>query len=364
VFSAQTEPGVDASFNDRRIPLSVPEETRPLEESRPPNVPRRIIPATQAGADEPDWAKEPPADSSIQTQAGIANQTRADFTRPATAEPVRPSGREVRLVSNQEPPDATANTETPESSSTVSSPVESSPAVTTSTDSSLAGELKLIDEQIANEEYLVAHRALSKIYWNHREERDQLLRRLNKTSRAIFFEPRPHLVEPYVVQPNDQLRVIAGKYNLSWEYLAKLNRTDPKRIQLGQKLKVLKGPFSAVVDLREFALTVHLQGYYVKRYEVGIGKDGSSPIGRFTVLGKLENPQYTDPNGKVISGDDPANPLGERWIDLGDSYGIHGTIEPDSIGKAASRGCIRMREKDVIEVYDFLVKGSEVVIRK
>jgi lipoprotein-anchoring transpeptidase ErfK/SrfK len=56
--------------------------------------------------------------------------------------------------------------------------------------------------------------------------------------------------------------------------------------------------------------------------------------------------------------------LGERWIDLGESYGIHGTIEPDSIGKAASRGCIRMREKDVIEVYDFLVKGSEVVIRK
>ena len=66
----------------------------------------------------------------------------------------------------------------------------------------------------------------------------------------------------------------------------------------------------------------------------------------------------------MISGDDPANPLGERWIDLGESYGIHGTIDPDTIGKAASRGCIRMRAKDVIEVYDFLVKGSEVVIRK
>ena len=151
---------------------------------------------------------------------------------------------------------------------------------------------------------------------------------------------------------------------MSWEYLAKLNRTDPRRIQLGQKLKILKGPFAAVIDLGDYALTIHLQGYFVKRYPVGIGKDGASPVGKFTVLNKIENPQYTSPDGKVISADDPANPLGERWIDLGESYGIHGTIDPDSIGRAASRGCIRMREKDVIEVYDFLVKGSEVVIRK
>ena len=135
-------------------------------------------------------------------------------------------------------------------------------------------------------------------------------------------------------------------------------------LQLGQKLKVVKGPFAAIVDLQDFTLTVHLQGYYVKRYDVGIGKDGSSPLGKFSVQNKVENPQYTGPDGRVISGDDPKNPLGERWIDLGDSYGIHGTIDPDSIGKAASRGCIRLRDKDIVEVYDFLVRGSEVVIRK
>jgi L,D-transpeptidase ErfK/SrfK len=127
---------------------------------------------------------------------------------------------------------------------------------------------------------------------------------------------------------------------------------------------VLKGPFGAVVDLNDFTLTIHLQGYFVKRYEVCIGKDGSSPIGKFSVLNKVENPPYTGPDGKVIVADDPRNPLGERWIDLGDSYGIHGTIDPDSIGKAESRGCIRLRDQDIIEVYNFLVKGAEVVIRK
>ena len=65
----------------------------------------------------------------------------------------------------------------------------------------------------------------------------------------------------------------------------------------------------------------------------------------------------------MIEGGHPTNPLGTHWIDLGDSYGIHGTIEPNSIGKAESAGCVRMRNEEVVEVYNFLVKGSEVVIR-
>ncbi|MBS0204386.1 MAG: L,D-transpeptidase family protein [Planctomycetes bacterium] len=314
---------------------------------RPSSRPERVLPATRSTDDDgPEWAREEPV-----TQA--VSQSPARFAPPSVpareAEAPRRLPPEIRMVANQDPPVQT----NPEPST--------DPAPTTPT---LAQDLTVVDEQIANEEYLEAHRTLSKLYWNNKEIRSELLPRLAKTSRMIFFEPRPHFLDPYVVQANDQLRVIAGKYNISWEYIAKLNRTDPKRIQLGQKLKVLKGPFAAVVDLHEYALTVHLQGYFVKRYTVGIGKDGASPIGKFEVLNKVENPQYTGPDGKVVRADDPTNPLGERWIDLGDSYGIHGTVEPDSIGKAASRGCIRMREKDVIEVYDFLVKGSEVVIRK
>jgi LysM repeat protein len=221
-----------------------------------------------------------------------------------------------------------------------------------------------IDEKLAAGEFLAAHKLLSKLYWNSKGNDAELQERLDGTARKIFFSPQPHFIEPYVVQSGDQLRKIAGKYNLSWEYLAALNKTDPRRIREGQKLKVLKGPFAAIVNLHEFALTVHLQGYYVKRYHVGIGKDGSSPIGKFPVLNKVENPQYTGPDGKVIEPNDPKNPLGERWIDLGDSYGIHGTIEPDSIGKAASRGCIRLRDADIIEVYNFLVNGSVVEIRE
>lgn len=221
-----------------------------------------------------------------------------------------------------------------------------------------------VDEKLAAGELLAAHKLLSKMYWGATRPDAELQTRIDESAKKIFFSSQQHFIEPHVVQSGDQLRKIAGKYHLSWEYLAALNRTDPRRIREGQKLKVLNGPFSAIVNLRDFSLTLHLQGYYVKRYLVGIGKDSSSPIGKFTVLEKIEDPQYTDPDGKVIPGGDPTNPLGKRWLDLGDSYGIHGTIDPDSIGKAESRGCIRLKENDIIEVYNFLVKGSSVEIRE
>ena len=225
-------------------------------------------------------------------------------------------------------------------------------------------QLAAAEEKIAAGETMAAHRLLSKLYWNHKDFRPQIQEMIDGTAKTIFFQSQPHFIEPYVIQSGERMEVIAKKYQLSWAYLSKLNRTEPRRIQVGQKLKVVKGPFAAVVELRDFALTIHLHGYYVKRYPVCIGKDGSSPVGKFTVLNKVENPPYTGPDGKVISADDPKNPLGERWVDLGDSYGIHGTIDPDSIGKAESRGCIRLADREIIEVYNFLVKGSEVVIRK
>jgi lipoprotein-anchoring transpeptidase ErfK/SrfK len=171
-------------------------------------------------------------------------------------------------------------------------------------------------------------------------------------------------MEPYVVQPGDQLRQVATHYEVPWEYLARLNRIDPQKVRVGQKLKVIKGPFSALIDLSDFELAIHAHGYYVHSYRVGIGLEGTTPIGTFAVQNKLVNPTYYGPDGLVIDADDPVNPLGERWIDIGDSYGIHGTIEPESIGRAESKGCIRMLNADVEEVYDLLGPGSQVVIRR
>ena len=225
-------------------------------------------------------------------------------------------------------------------------------------------DLSEIDRQFQEGKLVEAHKALSKIYWQQPEQRTRIQERIDASAKAIYFSPQRHIQEPYVVQSGDQLRKIAAKHHVPWQFLAKLNRTDPKRLREGQKLKVIDGPFGAVVTLSDFQLEVHLNGQYVRGYRVCIGKDGSSPVGKFKILNKVTNPQYTDPDGKVFAGNDPKNPLGKFWLDLGESYGIHGTIEPNSIGKAESRGCIRLMNDDVAEVYDILDVGSEVIIRQ
>jgi len=182
-------------------------------------------------------------------------------------------------------------------------------------------------------------------------------------AQALYFSPQPMYYEPYVVKAGDQLRVVGQRYKLSWEYIARLNQVDARKIRMGQKLKIVPGPFAAAIFLDRYELVVHQNGSFVKSYRVGVGKDGTTPLGTFTVKNKMVDPTYYGPEG-VIAHDDPNNPLGERWIDIGDGYGIHGTIEPASIGKNESRGCIRMLNSEVEEVYDFLVIGSEVKIQK
>lgn len=208
-----------------------------------------------------------------------------------------------------------------------------------------------------------AQRELSRWYWRKPELRQKLLPRLNELASSIYFAPQPHVYDPYVVQPGDQLRVIAQRYKLSWEYVAQLNRVDARKIRMGQKLKVVQGPFGAVVSLADYQLVIHQGGNFVKSYRVGVGKDGTTPLGTFVVKNKMADPTYYGPDG-VIAHDDPQNPLGERWIDIGDGFGIHGTIEPDSIGRNESRGCIRLLNEDAAEVYDLLIVGSEVTIRR
>ncbi|MFH1304460.1 MAG: L,D-transpeptidase family protein [Planctomycetota bacterium] len=223
-------------------------------------------------------------------------------------------------------------------------------------------DLIAIDQLIQQGKIIDAHKQLSKIYWNQPQLYPVIKSRITETARMIYFSPQPHFMTPHEIEPGDQLRKVATQYHITWEYLSKLNQIDPKKIRPGQKLKVIKGPFSAFVDLSDFSLTVHAHGYFVKRYAIGTGKDHSTPTGKFQVKEKLVDPTYYGPDG-VIANDDPTNPLGERWIDLGDSYGIHGTIDPASIGKAESRGCVRMLNEDVAEVYDLLGVNSEVVIR-
>lgn len=225
--------------------------------------------------------------------------------------------------------------------------------------------LEEADSLAARDKLEEAHLALSKLYWQGKLpplERVQLIEKLTAWSDRLYFSRDNRLEAPYVVQSGDSLARIGQRYGVSWEFLARINGIrDPKRIRAGQRLKVVRGPFAAVVDLSDFELTVHLAGRFVRRYDVGIGKDGTTPIGTFSVQEKQPNPKYW--GQPVREADDPENPLGEHWIGIGNSYGLHGTIDPASIRRRESAGCIRLLADDVAELYDLLIIGSEVRIQ-
>jgi hypothetical protein len=99
----------------------------------------------------------------------------------------------------------------------------------------------------------------------------------------------------------------------------------------------------------------------VKTYSVAIGRIGfETPAGLYEIQSKAVNPAWYVPKeewagdlaGKIIPPGDPENPLKARWMGFWDGAGIHGTAESDSIGSAASHGCIRMRVPDVVELYE------------
>lgn len=117
-----------------------------------------------------------------------------------------------------------------------------------------------------------------------------------------------------------------------------------------------------VVSLEDHRLALVENGIAVKIYQVAVGKPSTpSPAGTFTIERQVKNPVYHHDGRTVLPG--PGNPVGTRWMGLSKAgYGIHGTNEPKSIGKAASHGCIRMAKPDLEELYAQVRVGDVVEI--
>ncbi|MEM8875074.1 MAG: L,D-transpeptidase family protein [Planctomycetota bacterium] len=192
-------------------------------------------------------------------------------------------------------------------------------------------------------------------------------------------DPADPLVDVVEVPSGGALARLARPFDVPWQGMARINGIEnPNRIRVGQRIKAVRGPFHAVVDKSDFTLDLYLGGpggpgsTYVTTLPVGLGEDSSTPTGLWRcTTSKVEDPKWTNPRtGEVVAADDPENPLGERWIGLegieGDavgqqSYGIHGTIEPETIGTNASMGCVRLLPDDVALIYDLLKPGESTV---
>jgi lipoprotein-anchoring transpeptidase ErfK/SrfK len=131
-------------------------------------------------------------------------------------------------------------------------------------------------------------------------------------------------------------------------------------------------PGTIVVMTKERRLYLVLERGQALRYTVGVGRVGRQWTGTSSIVGKHVRPHWEPPPAiradrpnlpEVIAGGSPANPMGVAALTLsGGEYAIHGTNAPESIGGFVSYGCIRMHNRDIIDLYDRVHVGTPVVV--
>jgi hypothetical protein len=211
------------------------------------------------------------------------------------------------------------------------------------------------------------------------KQRDYVKSQLSELANLWLFSrtilPDDPLCASYRVKAGDILESIGKDHKVPYEILMDINRiSDPRALQAGRSYKVVNGPFHAKVYRSTFTMDIYLQNTYVRTYKVGLGKaDTPTPTGlwRLRPGGKAYATSWRDPDtGRLYQPEDPDYPLGSRWMALDglsgeakgrEGFGIHGTKEPDQIGSAGSRGCIRMYNGEAIKVYNMLIEGLSTV---
>ena len=162
----------------------------------------------------------------------------------------------------------------------------------------------------------------------------------------------------HIVKRGETLASIARDYRVTLSRLLAANPqvTNPNSITPGQSIRIPglpnpdSIPYHVVVSKSERVLRLFRQNKLIKTYPIAVGRMlAETPIGQFVVVNR-------EPN--------PGGPYGALWLSLSKTgYGIHGTNDPSSIGKAVSKGCIRMHNKDVLELARQIPNGTKVLIQ-
>ncbi len=198
---------------------------------------------------------------------------------------------------------------------------------------------------------------------------------LSNANVALFLSDIPSAQkELYIVKRGDVLANIAKKYNTTAEVIQKNNRMEGRDFNIvpGQTLCVYKGYWKILVKKSKCRLYLYDGDKLFKVYMVGVGRQNRTPAGTFLISMKQKEPDWYY-KGKKYEYGSKENILGTRWMAIkptGETnpalqgYGIHGTAEPESVGKPTSNGCIRMVNEEVNELFSIVPEGTEVVIEE
>jgi lipoprotein-anchoring transpeptidase ErfK/SrfK len=146
---------------------------------------------------------------------------------------------------------------------------------------------------------------------------------------------------------------------------------DPQYLRQSIDYHTSEAPGTVVIDTPEHFLFLVEPGGKAMRYGIGVGRPGFTWAGVHNITSKKEWPDWVPPDEMLVRqpglphfmAGGPNNPLGARALYLGSTlYRIHGSNEPWTIGQNVSSGCIRLRNEDVIDLYDRVKVGAKVVV--
>lgn len=188
-------------------------------------------------------------------------------------------------------------------------------------------------------------------------------KKLDELNMRILFSPIPTENSIfYEVKPGDTLSKIAREYGTTVELIMKSNNLRDTIIRPMMQLKISTAKYSILIDKSQNILMLKGGDEVLKTYTVSTGANNSTPSGTYKIVNKLIDPTWYKA-GAIVPPGSPENILGSRWIGIDlPGYGIHGTTDETSLGKYITKGCIRMRNQDIEELYSITPLKTEVII--
>lgn len=216
-------------------------------------------------------------------------------------------------------------------------------------------------EKIQNGEALEVLRELSKFYGNSRfsaEESSELVEILVLAAREVIYSQKSFRDPPYTIQAGDTLEKIAAEYQIPQEFIILVNGLQPGApLQPGTQLKVIRGPFHALVYLDRHEMLLTLDGLFAGRFWIGIGNELIQKNSDFSYVGK----SVTQNGTTSLPCCDFTKIVGEPGC--AESLKIQACTDENAIGKNAPTGTILMSPNDVQSLGAILGPKSELLMR-
>ena len=194
------------------------------------------------------------------------------------------------------------------------------------------------------------------------EESQRLEDLLGQLAGTVIYSQHDLLLPPHVVAAGETLPAIAASLGVSWQLLGKINGVDdPQRLMPGEHLKLIRGPFDAVVSVSRRRISLQLTGNYAGSFPVVVGRQFLGRVGNAVPVVEVRRGAGRDAQAVGLAAADPA---AKPAIVLADGLVIEAAEDPGVASESSPATSLVVSVRDLAELIDLLGPGSKVLVRQ